>query len=538
MAVNSYPRPGAYINESLSPLQQSGNNIPGQAVAAFAAAYNIGPTIPMFCGSFQNFTNMYGSFQQAGNGPAGAAMPLHYAVYTYFANGGTGCYVLRVANTNAVSATYAIQDLGSATVFTATAAQGSMGQGIAQVQSPGVWGNQIFVEVAPVTGSGSAHVNFNVYYGGTSAGFLVESFLNVSTNPADPRYILPIINSPVSGSNYIQLSGGLTYIGGTTDMAPLVPTALTGGTDGTAAPTLSTVVPSLFDQYCQMQILNMNLAGDITGTDINAIATWAAAREDVFVVADGTPPTFPETSAAVVTNYSNQLSGGSAIARSSFVALFAPYLLIQDPASSNPGATRYVSPSGSVLGMFARVDNLVGPQQMAAGVSYGQISALDLEVRFSGTDLNTLFPLNVNAIKMVPGTGFCVFGARTLLQGYPSMFIPIRRMLMKIEHDCTELVQFAMFEPNTPTLWANVTTVLTNYLTQLTLAGQLGTTNPQSAYSVICDVTNNTQASAQAGYLSVQIAVALGSPVEIIIINISLLQTGAVTTTSTVASAQ
>ena len=292
----------------------------------------------------------------------------------------------------------------------------------------------------------------------------------------------------------------------------------------------------MFDQYCQMQVLNINLPGDLVGNDINAIVNWAAAREDVFVVADGPLPSFPETSASVVSAYSNQLSGGSAIARSSFVAVFAPYILIQDPASSNPGATRYVAPSGSVLGMFARIDNLVGPQQMPAGISYGQISAMDLEVRFSGTDLNTLFPLNINAIKMVPGTGFCVFGARTLLQGYPSMFIPIRRTLMKIEHDCTELVQFAMFEPNTPALWANVTTVLSNYLTQQTLAGLLGTSNPTTAYSVICNSTNNTQASAQAGYLTVQVAVALGSPVEIIIINISLLQTGAVSTTSTVAT--
>ena len=534
--ANSYPRPGAYINESLTPLAQTGNNLPGQAVAAFAAAYNIGPVIPTFCQSFQSFTNLYGNFAVAGTGPAGSAMPLHYAVYTYFANGGTGCYVLRVPNTNAVAASLALQDVGSATVFTATAAQGSMGQGIAQIQSPGVWGNSIYVEIVPVTSTGTAHVNLNVYYGGTTSGYQVETFLNVSTNPADPRYVVSIVNSPVSGSNYIQLSGGLTYVPGTTDFAQLTPTPLAQGNDGSSAPSLGTVVPSYFDQYAQMQILNINLPGDVTGSDVNAIVTWAAGREDVFVVADGPVPTFPETSAACVSNYLAQLSGGSAIARSSYVAVFAPYLLIQDPASANPGATRYVAPSGSVLGMFASVDNLVGPQQMPAGTSYGQISALDLEVRFSATDLNNLFPQNVNAIKMVPGTGFCVFGARTLLQGFPSMYIPIRRTLMKIEHDCTTLVQFAMFEPNTPSLWANVTTVLTTYLNQQTSAGLLGTTDPTTSFSVICNSTNNTAASAQAGYLSIQVAVALGSPVEIVIINISLLQTGATNVTSTIAN--
>src|ERR1700677_4442952 len=191
--ANSYPRPGAYINETLTPLAQTGNNIPGEAVAAFAAAYNIGPVVPTFCTSFGQFTNLYGNFNVAGTGPAGAAMPLHYAVYTYFANGGTGCYVLRCANTNAVAASLTLADVGAATVFTATAAQGSMGQGVAQIQSPGAWGNSIYVEIVAVTSTGSAHVNLNVYYGGTTAGYLVETFLNVSTNPADPRYGVSIV---------------------------------------------------------------------------------------------------------------------------------------------------------------------------------------------------------------------------------------------------------------------------------------------------------------------------------------------------------
>ena len=533
--AQTYPRPGAYINETLAPLAQTGNNIPGEAVAAFAAAYNIGPTIPIMCNSFQAFINAYGNFNVAANGPYGSQMPLHYAVYTYFANGGNGCYVLRVPNTDALPSTFNLQDNGAATVFVATSAQ----QGVI---SPGVWANQIYIEIVPVTGTGSAHVDLNIYYGGTTAGYQVEKFLNVSTNPQDPRYVLSIVNSPVSGSNFIQLSapisGYLTYVPGTGDFAPIGPTPMTTqlGIDGVSAPSLVTQVTSLFDQYCTMQILNMNLPGDVTSSDVNGITSWAAGREDVFVLADGPVPNFPETSAQVAANYGTTMLAG--LSRSSFLAVYAPYLLIQDPASSVPGATRYVPPSGSVLGMYSTVDTLVGPNQAAAGVSYGQINCLDLEVRFSPTDLNTLFPLGVNAIKLVPGTGFCVFGARTLLQGYPSMFVPVRRTLMKIEHDCTELVQFALFEPNTPTLWANISTVLNNYFLRQTQAGLLGSTLPSVAYSVTCDATNNSMASAQAGYLYVTVVVAIGSPAEIIIINVSLLQSGALTSTSTTSTLQ
>ena len=190
-----------------------------------------------------------------------------------------------------------------------------------------------------------------------------------------------IVNSPVSGSNFIQLSGGLAYSAGVTDFVALVPTPLTTGADGVSAPSFVSAVTSLFDQYCQMQILNLNLPGDVTYSDVNGVVTWAAAREDVFVVADGPVPSFPETSAQCTANYGTTML--ATLGRSSFLAVYAPYLLIQDPASAVPGATRYIAPSGSVLGMYTAVDNLAGSNQAAAGVQYGQINCLDLEVRFA-----------------------------------------------------------------------------------------------------------------------------------------------------------
>lgn len=528
---SSYPRPGAYINEQLLPLLTGAAQIPGEAVAAFANAFNIGPVIPTFCSSWQQFTSLYGNFSQSNQNP------LHFAVYSYFVNGGTGCYVLRVPNTDAVAASLAIPDLGSSTVFTAHAAQ-------QQVQSPGAWGNQIYIEIVALSAI-TNHVNINVYNvpvgGSVGAAFLVESFLNVSTNPADSRYAFTLINSPVSGSNYIQLTGGLPYIQGTTDFATMVPTPLASGADGTTSPasTFAATITNGFDNYCTNQVLNLNIPGGWnasgsmnSNTINNTVVAWAAAREDVFVLVDGPLPNFPESSPSVVSAYENMVTGGSSLAPSSFVAVHGPYLLVQDPASSIAGATRYIGPSGSLLGLWAFTDNLVGPQQVAAGTSFGQVSCLGLETYFTPTDLNNLFPFNINAIKKVPGYGFCVYGARTLLQGYPDMYIPVRRVLMKVEHDAINLTQFAMFEPNVPTLWQNVTTVLQNYLTTQTLAGLLGSTSPALAFSVTCDGTNNSQQSAQAGLLNISIAVALGSPVEIIVINISQLVQGAITATN------
>lgn len=526
----AYPRPGAYINEELVPLTTGANQVQGKAVAAFANVHNIGPVIPVLCSSWQTFATLYGDFSVANQNP------LHYAVYSYFVNGGQACFVLRVPNTDAVAASIALKDLGAATVFTATAAQ-------SQVISPGAWGNNLYIEIVALNGS-TTRFNLNIYNvpAGKTAGpgYMVESFMNISTNPADPRYVLTIVNSPLSGSNYIQLSGATnTYTAGTTDFQPITPTAMTGGSDGVTAPTLSfaSTVQQAFDNYCSDQILNLNIPGPFnaatgsynTNTNINTLASWASQREDVFLLVDGPAPNNPETSAEVVTAYTAMINGGESIAETSYVGVYAPYILIQDPASSSIGATRLIAPSGSLLGLWAFTDNLIGPQQVAAGIQYGQISCLDLEVRFTPTDLDNLYPININAIKRVPSYGFCAYGARTLMQGYQDMFIPVRRVLMKIEHDARQLTQFAMFEPNTPKLWANVTTVLTNYLTSITLSGMLAYDTPGNAFTVTCDSTNNTQASAATGIMYINIAVALGSPVEIIVINLSQLTSGALT---------
>lgn len=524
----TFLRPGIFTQEVLTPLQPSGFGLSGESVACFAAPYNIGPAVPTLVTSWQNYVNLYGNFSQA-NGSY-----LAFAVYSFFANGGQACIVLRVPNTDATDATLTLVDIEGtpATLGTVTSL------------SPGNWANNIYIEI--VTVGNAQHVTINVYYGGTTAQYLVEQWVNVSANPADSRFAPPIINSPVSGSQYISLTGVNgnkntlawhlgAYLAGSTDFAPIAPTQLSSGVDGVGAPAMATQVPLLLDAYCQDQILMLNLPGPQAASDINTIVAWAAAREDVLVYIDGPAPNFPETSATVASNYTSMLTGGSPITSSSYATIFGPYLNIQDPSSTNAGATRFIPPCASILGLQSVADTSVGVQQAAAGTSWGQIGAIGLETTFSTTDLNNLFAGRINPVKYVPGFGYCVFGARTLLAGYPDQYLSIRRILMKIEHDLKQITQFALFEPNQPSLWQAMTTVMTTYLNQQTQAGLFATQNSATAFQVICDASVNTPQSAQAGIVNATVAVALGSPAEIIVITIQQLQssTSSVATSTT-----
>lgn len=507
--------PGVYITETLTPI--GNNNVPGEAVGVIAANYNQGPSVPTMVKSWNAYVQKYGTFAQASNNSS-----LHYAVYQFFNNGGSQLYVLAVPNTDAVTSTLTLQDINSPpdNVMTASAI------------SPGGWGNNIYIDLTSAGNTG--RFNIQVYNGGTSSSSLVEQFIDLSINPADPRNVNSIINSPTYGSNYINLTVTIpgTYEAGISDPALISPTPLSGGSNGVTAPELGTVIPTYLDMLTG-NVLNVNVPGVYDATTINSLISWAEGRGDVMLIVDGPVPAPPESSAQVVQNYLNLITGGSPITASTYCTIYAPWIQIVDPASSIPGAARWVPPGGAVLGIWNQTDNKVGPWQTPAGVSFGAINLINLEALFTSSDLNNLNTNNINAIRFVPNYFPAIMGGRTLEQGYPDRYISVRRMLVKLEHDFTYLLQPALFEPNDSVLWLQITSIITNYLTQLMQSGALGGMTPNTAFNVICDESNNTPATASAGIVNVSVAVALLSPAEFILINISQFQNTGTTTIST-----
>lgn len=515
MTTSTPQSPGVYITETLNPL--TNNNIPGEAVGVIAANYNQGPSVPTLVTSWNAYITKYGSFAQAGTNSS-----LHYAVYQFFNNGGSQCYILAVPNTDATTATLVLQDINNPpdNVMTVSAI------------SSGGWGNNIYVALTSAGNTG--RFNVQVYNGGTAASNLVENFIDLSINPTDPRNVASIINSPNFGSNYINLAISLPgeYEAGVNDPALISATPLAGGNNGVTAPNLGTAIPLELDKL-QGTVLSVNVPGVYASATVNALISWAEGRGDVMLIVDGPQPAPPESSSQVVQNYLNLITGGTPITNSTYVTLYAPWIQIVDPASSIPGAARWVPPGGAILGLWNSTDNSVGPWQIPAGVVYGKINLINLEALFTASDLDTLNTNNINAIRFVPNYFPAVMGGRTLEQGYPDRYISVRRMLIKLEHDFTYLLQPALFEPNDAQLWLQITSILNNYLTTLMQQNALGGTTPPTAFQVTCDSSNNTPATAQAGIVNVNVAVALNSPAEFILINISQFQaTGATTITT------
>lgn len=494
--------PGVYVNESLSPLTQT-LVAPGQALAAFAGVHGRGPTSVQNVNSWSQFVSLYGDFTQT---PVGTY--LAFSIFEFFNNGGSSALVQRVVLANAVTSTISINDR-----------QGTPAA-ILKVNaiSPGVWGNGITVDVVDSPTTGLGRFLLNVYLGGT----LVEAWPDISLNPQDNRYAPGIINATsTAGSSYISIqdlrSGSSTWVVNNT---PAVSTGvpLTTGSDGTGTIDYVANVTTAFDSWAEAQILNLNLPGINDQTTINGLITWAQTKQTVFLVVD--VPKASSTVSGTVTSYTNLISGGSAFNPSSYIAIYGPWLSIDDPSVSATGSTRIVPPGGAVLGQFSAVDASRGVQKPPAGTLTALRGVLDLEMRFTGANLDTLNDAGINIIRPMPGYGFCIMGARTTKAGYPDRYVSVRRVLMYIKKTLLDGTRYAIFEPNDEELWAQLTASIQGFLQSLYQTGMFKGTTPDQAFFVKCDAENNPDATVALGQVTVQVGVALQSPAEFIVINI------------------
>lgn len=386
-------------------------------------------------------------------------------------------------------------------------------------KSPGTFGNSIYIDILP--GFTTNHFHLQVKIGGATAASVVEKFQDVSLDPSDARYVVGIVNSPSTGSQYITvanlMTGPVTLAWYPTEQ---VGTPLSGGYDGSQPVNLAQTITELDNINT---ILNVNLPGVSDTTTINAVITWCQARENAFLVVD-MPQTPGSTPVQAATTYLSLVPGSSSstgqFAVSGYAAVYGPWLHVSDPAGQSRSATRLLPPGGSVLGRYVTADTQAGPQQVAAGAQFPLLNVLDVEHLFANSQLDQLNQAGVNIIRPQNAVGLCIMGARTLNLGFPDRYIPVRRMLEYVEQVLVDATAFAVFKPNGPLLWATLDAICTTKLSSMAQLGMLAGATPNDAFFVQCDATNNTPTTVSQGQVNLTVGVALASPAEFVVINI------------------
>jgi len=245
-------------------------------------------------------------------------------------------------------------------------------------------------------------------------------------------------------------------------------------------------------------------------------------RGDCFFIADPPGRVTAET-AATDPPHAQDFVRNRLTVKSSYGALYYPWLEIADPIGAGRNPRRFVPPSGFVAGLYARIDNTRGVWKAPAGTEANLIGALGLEYSVTDAEQDILNPVGVNCIRRFPASGLVIWGARTLAtQSDPEYrYVPVRRYTIYLEVSIYRGTQWAVFEPNDETLWESLEANIRDFMMGEFRAGALAGVTPDEAFRVKCDRDLNPESEVNAGRVNMEVKFAPLKPAEFVVIRIS-----------------
>ncbi len=509
MAV-TYASPGVYVEEvdrGPKPIEPVGASITAfVGITAEASLKAVDPEtgvrVPVesvlnkatLVTNWTQYTDIFGGFV------SGAFLP--DAVYGFFANGGGPCYVtsLRALSEGDVKAE-------SATV-TIPAEKGSSFKVTAK--TPGPAGNNLTVVIrGEVDDAGKPTGNFSMTVGG-------ETKTGLSMKKGDGDAYLENASfdavevSSIGAAGAVPLDGSYDLAGG--GIPPL-----TAG-DFIGDPAERTGLGGLEPLDDIRIVLCPDVMAGYDGSDKakervkmvqEAMITHCELMRYRFAILD-TPPGLNAQQAKEWRNYVNF--------DTSYAAMYYPWIQIADLSGSG-STTKMVPPSGHVVGIYNRTDSERGVHKAPANEIVR--GALDLELKLSRGEQDTLNPIGVNCIRTFPGRGIRVWGARTLSSDGSWRYINVRRLFIVVEASIDIGMQWVVFEPNDQQLWARVRRDVRAFLTNIWSSGALFGLAASEAFYVKCDEELNPPEVRDLGQLIIEIGICPVKPAEFVIFRIS-----------------
>jgi len=427
------------------------------------------------------------------------------AVYSFFAEGGTSCYVVRAAASGAKSSELTLQD-GATTPANALKITAS---------SEGSWGDRITIEIEDPSDATlkAAHFKLSVTYreayeNQTEEKEPAEVFDNIGIGDVEKK-----VNGISALITVKKISE--TRPANTPAPTPAKPApSLSGGSDGDSGKQPDYIGNEAdkngLHAFDEVDDINIVAIPDAAGSkaDILAALTYCRNRTDCFFIAD--PPKGEQTTTDLLTFRKNF--------NSSYGALYYPWVFVSDPLT---GKKKLVPPSGAVAGTYAYTDSTRGVHKAPAGTSEGYLdSVIGVESIVTKGEHDKLNPAGINVIRSLPA-GICIWGARTLSNDPEWLYINIRRLFLYIEESIDKATQWVVFEPNDPALWGSVKRNITAFLLRVWRDGALFGSVPEEAFFVKIDEENNPPEVRDVGQLIIDIGVAPVKPAEFVIIRIS-----------------
>ena len=568
----SYRAPGVYVQELASGVHP----IVGvsTATAAFVDLFQkgtVGKPVKIFG---------LGDFQREFGGVS-ADSEASYAISQFFNNGGSQAWVVRVAGTNAPAAASAKQEASGWKVTTNGTPPASEDFAVSSSGS-GSWGDALCFGIQDGTAAGT----FDLVVGEVSpAGAIAnvkvavrEIFRGLSVTAADPRYCVTIVNNS-SQLIRLKLGPGVVTVPGPTwnrnaplgiglpDGAALTTTTdtsgaglgdiagqtniahfhrLAGGNDGSATDVkaaladmligdpaaatgiyaLDTIAPDVFNILCIPAMANIDQAdpvGQAAYAKLLTVAGQFCRDHRAMLIVD--PPAAWDDDTTASPLVTKMLAFAPAL-RSNVntnAAVYFPRLVMSDPIS---GGTKNVGPSGTLAGIWARIDASRGVWKAPAGTE-ATIGGARPVVTMNDAASDTLNPAGVNVLRTLPVFNNVTWGARTL-DGADQIasqwkYIPVRRTALYIEESLRQGLQWVVFEPNDEALWAQLRLNVGSFMQNLFRLGAFAGVTPNEAFLVKCDSDTTTAYDISTGVVNILVGFQPVLPCEFVVIQIEQL---------------
>ena len=557
-----YLSPGVYVEE----FESGGKPMEGvgTSTAGFVGLAEKGPVggVPQLVTNFADFKRKYGGFLSENE--FGDYRFLAYAVEHFFVNGGTRCYISRVAPESAKCAEAAAADLSFA------------------AKDPGLWGDSISVKI---TRSSKARTQAfekladKKYRVKNAAGFnpgdivafvdgnnveynkveknqdnvltfendfsadiidtellptkvLTTCELSVEVKYADTTEVYENVSFNIQAANFIEKKTAksdlvsITYNGDNNigdllkslseEADDVITVEFSGGSNGSASDITAADFIGTDNGAGNRTGIQAFLDNDVVSsmavpgvTDPNVQLTLVAHCENLasrFAVLD-----LPRSAKKV-----DEIIAHRDIFSSSYAALYHPWLQVFDPLDKKNIA---IPPSGSVAGLFARSDNSRGVHKAPANEVVK--ACVGLDCAFNKGEQDILNPKGVNLIRSFPGQGIRVWGARTVSSDPSWKYVNIRRLFIFIEESIKANTNWAVFEPNDQALWTRVQRTISVFLNNMWRNGSLAGASADEAFFVNIGRNTMSQDDIDNGRLVCVIGVAPVKPAEFVIFRIT-----------------
>jgi len=213
---------------------------------------------------------------------------------------------------------------------------------------------------------------------------------------------------------------------------------------------------------------------------------------------------------------------GTALPKSNYAAVYYPWLMIADPLKG--GKLEPFPPSGTIAGLYARIDSTRGVWKAPAGTEATLVGVRGVEYPLTDPETGVLNPEGVNCLRVFPIYGAIAWGARTLrgsdIMADEYKYIPVRRTALFIEETLYRNLKWVVFEPNDEPLWAQIRLNVGAFLHSLFRQGAFQGTTPREAYFVKCDKETTTQDDINRGVVNILVGFAPLKPAEFVMIKL------------------